>query len=278
MELSRLNSGSTTLRTLVALAALLTGSQAHATGTTDWTAAMPRQFGVGGVVVVAPKYEGSKDYRVIGFPLIVPSGMAFGETGRVQFRGPDDLRLRVLDFNGFEVGPLLGWRFGRDEGDSRRLAGLGDVDGGFVAGGFVAYRAGAFRAFVSYHRQVSGDDGGALVRFGAEGRTRLTPSLSLLATAGASYADGTYMTSYFSISPLQSAASLAGLPVYDAGSGFKDVFVGLSADIRLAPRWSLKLSGRYARLIGDAADSPIVESENQFTGGIGLTYSFDIGR
>ena len=80
-----MNSGSTTLRTLVALAALLTGSQAHATGTTDWTAAMPRQFGVGGVVVVAPKYEGSKDYRVIGFPLIAPSCQALCSASRLDF-------------------------------------------------------------------------------------------------------------------------------------------------------------------------------------------------
>jgi outer membrane scaffolding protein for murein synthesis (MipA/OmpV family) len=33
---------------------------------------------------------------------------------------------------------------------------------------------------------------------------------------------------------------------------------------------SLKLSGRYSRLVGDAADSPIVENENQFYGGVSL--------
>ena len=38
------------------------------------------------------------------------------------------------------------------------------------------------------------------------------------------------------------------------------------------------LIGRYARLIGDAADSPIVESENQFYGGAALSYKFSLGR
>ena len=28
----------------------------------------------------------------------------------------------------------------------------------------------------------------------------------------------------------------------------------------------------YKRLLGDAADSPIVDDENQFTAGLGLTY------
>jgi outer membrane scaffolding protein for murein synthesis (MipA/OmpV family) len=35
---------------------------------------------------------------------------------------------------------------------------------------------------------------------------------------------------------------------------------------------------RYSRLVGDAADSPIVETEDQFTGLVGLSYKFDLGR
>lgn len=34
------------------------------------------------------------------------------------------------------------------------------------------------------------------------------------------------------------------------------------------------LMGRYARLIGDAADSPVIETENQLYGGVGLSYKF----
>ena len=66
--------------------------------------------------------------------------------------------------------------------------------------------------------------------------------------------------------------------MYNASSGFKDVFLGVNTDVPLSERWTLKLSGGYSRLIGDAADSPIVESENQFYGGIGLTYRVDLMR
>jgi len=125
---------------------------------------------------------------------------------------------------------------------------------------------------------VTGDDTGALIRFGLEARAPLAGGLSVTATAGASYADDDYMDAYFSVTQAQSTASLASLAAYDAEAGIKDVFLGLSTDVPLARSWTLKLSGRYSRLVGDAADSPIVESEDQFFGGLGLSYTFDIGH
>src|SRR6185369_8009026 len=50
--------------------------------------------------------------------------------------------------------------------------------------------------------------------------------------------------------------------------GFKDIYVGATATIDLSDRWALHLIGRYAHLIGDAADSPIVETESQLYGGL----------
>ncbi len=235
-------------------------------------------FDVGGFIAVVPKYEGAKEYEVIGFPIIAPSGYGIGNDGWVQFRGPEDLRLRVVQFNGFEAGPLAGWRFDRDEDDANRLRGLGDIDGGLVLGGYAAYRTGAFMPFVSYHHQVSGDDTGSLLRFGVETTVPLAFTKSVLATLGTSYADGEYMDTYFSVTPTQAASSVAGLPAYDANAGIKDVYFGLTTDVPLSQDWTLKLSGRYSRLVGDAADSPIVEDENQFYGGFGITYRLSSQR
>lgn len=228
----------------------------------------------GGMAVVAPKYEGAKDYRVVGFPFVAPGGTS--SNGFVQFKGPDDLRFRVLSGGGFEAGPLVGWRFSRDEDDAARLVGLGDVDGSVVVGGFAAYSMGALRLFTSYHHGVTGDDDtGALLRFGSEARTMIG-GIPIQATVGANWADDSYMDAYFSVSPQQSARSAAGLRSYDAEAGIKNVYLGLSTDVPLTERWTLKLMGQYAHLVGDAADSPIVESESQFTGGAGLTYRFHI--
>jgi outer membrane protein len=46
--------------------------------------------------------------------------------------------------------------------------------------------------------------------------------------------------------------------------------------VKFTPRWSVTGLGRYARLIGDAEDSPIVKtgSDNQFIGGVLVGFSF----
>ena len=127
----------------LALAALAAAaSAAEAGGLPDFGS----EWQVGGVVFVAPTYEGAKDYEVRGAPFIAPAGLD-DATSRVQFRGPDDLRFRALEFSGFEAGPLIGWRFVRDESDAFRLRGLGDVDGGLVLGGYAGFRAGPLMPF-----------------------------------------------------------------------------------------------------------------------------------
>ncbi len=71
---------------------------------------------VGGLVYVSPKFEGAKSYQVTGFPFVAPAGV--GDNGIVQIKGADDIRFRVLQFSNFEVGPLAGYRFGRDQTDA----------------------------------------------------------------------------------------------------------------------------------------------------------------
>jgi MipA family protein len=233
------------------------------------------QWQVGGLVYVSPKFEGANSYRAIGFPFVAPAGLGEGG-GFVQIKGADDVRFRVFQFAGFEIGPVAGYRFGRDEDDAARLQGLGDIDGGLVLGGFVTYRTGPFAFSVSYHHQATGDDTGGLIRFGAEHVGRLAPNVKLTTSIGANYATDDYMTSFFGVTAAQ--ANTSALPIYSPSAGFKDVYVGANAAIDLNDRWTLMLIGRYARLIGDAADSPIVETENQFYGGAALSYKFSVGR
>jgi MipA family protein len=229
---------------------------------------------VGGFVFVSPKFEGASSYEVTGFPFVAPAGL--GQDGLVQIKGADDVRFRLLRLDGFELGPLAGYRFGRDDEDAAHLRGLGDVDGGLVVGGFAAYRMGSLAVSASYHHQATGDETGGLIRLNGEVVSRPAAGLKLTTDVGANYATDEYMTSFFGVSPAQASAS--GLPVFDPSAGFKDVYAGVTAAIDLDERWSLTLTGRYSHLIGDAADSPIVESESQFFGGVGASYKFSLGR
>lgn len=255
---------------LLAAAPLATSASA-----TELFGSGPLDLQAGGFVFVKPKYEGSKEYDVIGFPYVAPVGV--GEGGWIKFKGTDDVRFSLLNYYGFEAGPVAGYRFGRDQGDADILRGLGDVDGGLVLGGYVAYRAGPVALFASYNHQVTDDDTGGLLRFGVEGKTEVVPQrLWVTATVGATYADEDYMSAYFGVTPLQSLNS--GLAEFDASAGIKDIYLQLVGDINLTDRWGLKLIGRYSRLLGDAADSPVVESEDQFYGGLGVTYRFTVDR
>ena len=50
---------------------------------------------------------------------------------------------------------------------------------------------------------------------------------------------------------------------------------------QLDRRWSVHGYARYDRLVGDAADSPIVRaygSRDQFSGGLAMSYTFWWGR
>jgi outer membrane scaffolding protein for murein synthesis (MipA/OmpV family) len=242
-------------------------------GTAEATG-LPTEWQVGGIVLVAPKYEGSKDYEVLGFPLAIPAGLDDGRS-RFSFKGVDDIRFRLLEQYGFELGPIAGWRFGRDEKDGDKLTGLGDIDGGLVVGGYVGYRFGSALASVSYGHQVTGEDNaGGLVRFALENKFRPAKGWTVTGTVGTTWADSDYMSTFFDV-PV--AKVIAGRPAFDAEAGFKDVNLTLASDLELDRNWTLKLIGRYSRLVGDAADSPVVETANQFYGGVGLTYRFDFG-
>ena len=236
------------------------------------TPALAQQWTIGGVAVVKPTYEGSDDYEVVGAPIIFPN--FGGASGNFAFNGLDDIRYRFLNHQGFEAGVLGGYTFGRDEDDGDLLRGIGDVDGGLILGGYVGYRVGPALFDVSYHHVATGDDSGYYLRIGGTVEQRLSPTVKMKLRAGTTYADSSYMDSYFGISAAQSANSFANLAQYAADDGFKDVFVNANMKIDLTQRWSLLAGAGYKHLIGDAADSPIVESESQFSGSLGLTYKF----
>lgn len=231
---------------------------------------------VGGVLVVMPKYEGSDEYEVLGFPYVFPTFS--GEPGwfsRIDARGLDDVRFKLIERDGFVAGPLGGYTFGREEDDGDLLEGLGDIDGGVVVGGFVGYRLGPVLFDVSYH-QFFDDSEGYQIRFGAEIERQVSQGVTLTGRIGATYADENYTQTYFGVSDDQAANSNLG--AFDADAGFKDVHVQVGIKADLDDRWSARASVRYSHLLGDAGDSPVVESEDQFTGLIGLSYKFYTDR
>ncbi|MFK4574434.1 outer membrane scaffolding protein for murein synthesis (MipA/OmpV family) [Bradyrhizobium ottawaense] len=81
---------------------------------------------------------------------------------------------------------------------------------------------------------------------------------------------------YFGVDAAQALAS--GLPSYNARGGAHSVGFGSQVSYRINPQWEVHAYVEYEKLLGDAADSPLVKlrgSSNQTTVGLGASYSFD---
>ncbi|MGH1350405.1 MAG: MipA/OmpV family protein [Methyloligellaceae bacterium] len=222
---------------------------------------------IGGAALVAPKYEGSNDYEVIGFPTVSLGTVG----GRLTVDGADSVKYALHKKDGFEFGPLVGYRFGRDEDDGELLTGLGDVDGGLVVGAYAKYWIGSAYLSASYHQQVTGDDTGYEIKLKAGAERELSDRVKVDASVGATYSSDEYMDSFFSVP--SGGGTTAG--AYDADAGFKSIHANLGMTIVLSDRWEAKVSGQYTRLLDEAGDSTVVESKDQFMGLVGLSYSFD---
>lgn len=89
------------------------------------------------------------------------------------------------------------------------------------------------------------------------------------------WSDNRYQDAWFSVTPADAPA--AGLPAYDAGGGIQAYGAIATFGTQFSPRWGIYGYTKYDRLVGDAADSPIVRqygSRDQFSGGLTLTYTF----
>lgn len=106
-------------------------------------------------------------------------------------------------------------------------------------------------------------------------RVPVAKNVFLNGSVEANWASGDYMSNRFGISAADAARS--GLQPYDADAGFKDVELGLGATYAFTKRWSVSMTGRYQHLLGDAADSPIVDdrgSRDSFRFGALVNYRF----
>lgn len=103
----------------------------------------------------------------------------------------------------------------------------------------------------------------------------ITSRLKARAELSTTWADKNYNEAFFGVTAAQSQRS--GLRRHQPEGGFKDAGLSLDLDYSLTDHWGINGRVGYKRLLGDAADSPLVEnkgSADQFSGGLFLTYRF----
>jgi outer membrane scaffolding protein for murein synthesis (MipA/OmpV family) len=242
---------------------------------------------VGFAPVVAPAWQGSRDYALSIFP-----DLRLNYRDSVFFSVPDGLGWNVINRDGVKLGPLLKTRFGRREntggspflitGGSNALRGMGDIGLAGEAGAFAQIgfggRKGRLRAEV---RQGFGGHEGLVADVTAGWSDRFGPATApWLWSAGlrSTFAGADYVQTYFGVTPSQARAT--GLAPFRSGSGL--VSTGANASLTrplgLAGRYgALTLFTGYDRLADAATDSSLIRDRgrrDQFSVGLSYGYRF----
>lgn len=227
---------------------------------------------VGGGAQAYPKYPGADSYGINPMPI-------FGfrrEGSPMTFDAPDDgIGFGLLGRDSaFNIGPDIRFQGKREEDDVG--APVGDVGFTVEAGGFVElYPSDQFRLRASL-RQGLGGHKGLVGDIGADLIIRDENGYIFSIGPRARWGDDDFHQAYFGV-PFAIPAS--GLAAYDPGSGFYAFGAQAGLTVRLGASWGLQGYAGYDRLVGDAADSPIVRgfgSRDQFSGGLGLFFEFGI--
>jgi outer membrane scaffolding protein for murein synthesis (MipA/OmpV family) len=228
------------------------------------------QVRLGVLGAAMPDYEGSDEYRVKPMPDIE---ITYDNTIFLDRRG---LGANLIQSGPLTAGVTVGYDGGRKEKRNSALRGLGNVGDTAVAGAFANYQIGRWVLNADVNTDLLGDGhDGTTIDLGFS--YVMTPSDRLMIVVGPSvtWASDNYMQSYFGINASQ--ATRSGRAAYQAEAGFKDAGLMAFGSYSLTENWSLTGLAGYSRLLGDAADSPLVDgdgSADQFFGGLGISYNF----
>jgi outer membrane scaffolding protein for murein synthesis (MipA/OmpV family) len=226
----------------------------------DWT------FVLGAGAQVAPSYEGSDKFSVTPGPFV-----SINWRDRVFLDMERGIGVNVVRTDALRLGVSIGLAPGRDEDDEDHLKGLGDIDTAARGHIFGSYSFGMWQIGLDVAKDFGGSEG-LQIRPDISVKVPLSESWTLTSGISATWADDDYMQSFFGVSPTQSRNS--GLDRFDAGAGFKSVDFSLGLRWAFSESWFAMANVGVGVLLGDAADSPITESQVQPSVGLAVGYRF----
>lgn len=209
---------------------------------------------IGLAAVVFPEYAGSRRYRA----LPVPSISAQWED-RLSISPLEGAQLNLLPGKALNFGPAVTYARGRPA--RGELSDLARVRGGFGGGGFVSYQSGPITLGGDAIHAISGGLEGYRVRLQLSWRGMAASRWLFGLGPALTWSSREWAGTYFDISAED--ASRSGLPAYSARSGVSDVRLNGHLAYMLSRKTSLTAFGSVGRLLGGAADSPIVREHGR---------------
>lgn len=239
---------------------------ASAQTATEAATAAPPSFTLGMAVARLPEYEGSDRFDTRALPVIsYRSGRFFAGT-------LTGVGYNLSNLPNVEFGPLLTYRFGRDESDSPRLNGLGDIDAGADLGAYVRWNAHPFSLGARLEQGVGGNVTGTSLRLDAAYLLPIDQRNALRLDASVDWADADIMQGFFGVSAAQSLRS--GLPAYTASAGIRRYGVTATWAHSITPNWASTVRVGIYRLGSEAAASPLTLKRSAPLISAGLSYRF----
>jgi outer membrane scaffolding protein for murein synthesis (MipA/OmpV family) len=229
------------------------------------------QFSVGAGVGMTPDYPGGDKYKAVALPLFQ---LRYKDKLTVD---PLGIRFRIWRSECCRFRVVLGLSESRGVDMDSVVAKLPDVDRGLNTGFVFEGRIVGPLAFrLNARQEISGGHSGATVApaLGVVLRDKRN-TYSVIPELALTWASGNYMDAFFSVTP--AGATATGLQPFDAGSGFRDVALRLTATYRFNEDWMAVGRLQASRLLSDAKRSSITrQTGDSFQGlvGFGVMYTF----
>jgi len=253
---------------------------AHAQELSDQSSAA-RQSGwvvtLGGYGDLEPKFEGARHQGLWFHPIIDYRDVGSREWLSLPNDGFD---FPLIVTEGFRAGPVVNGRWERDVSSLvRGFRRVRSIDLSAEAGVFAEWWPVEYlRTRVEVRDAVFGARG-IVADLSTDGVWRPGDRWTLSAGPRLSLADAAFMQSYYSVDTAQSIRS--GLPVYSAPAGIRSFGAGSLAKYKWSESISTMAFVEYQRLWTAAAESPLIDdrgSPNQLTVGVGMSFTFVVGR
>jgi outer membrane scaffolding protein for murein synthesis (MipA/OmpV family) len=267
---------------VLAAAAVALASPARAESTTRREVppeSPPARYLLGFAVANGPEYEGARarDTKLkpvwaakFGRVRITTGGgsalLGFGREGAGA-----GASTQLIDTERWRLGVSASVDGGRDSGDASTTRGLPDIRRTLRARLYVNYSLTQdWNVGASASQDVLGRQGGLTVGIDTGWRFYRSEATEWTTGVGFSAANGENMRSYFGVPA--SAVATSGKPAYTPGAGLRDVHFGVQFKHALSKHWFVFGGAGTSRLLGPAADSPLVEKPSGSAASIGVAW------
>ncbi len=222
---------------------------------------------LGGGIVYQPKYQGSRDMRLIYLPAVAPVYRKF------LYITPMGGGVYFPIYKGKIIGSVaLGKDLFKLTGE-RVLRGISDQESGLILDAKVMFNFSKnYNATITARKVFWGSDG-LLIEAKAAARYEIIDGLTLSFGAKTAFGDSKYMRFKFGITSEQ--AMVSGFREYEPGPALKSVSAEISIKYKIIKSLTITVSHSEGLLINQALSSPTTFRQRQPRTTALLTYTFN---